>query len=734
MCLTIWRGPAHGELDVLAILTILSTSCIITVPLINWSATLRNIGKDDIDREQTGKFHASARILTILCGFLVAIWLLSIFASIFNKNSKWSVDNLAGVSTMTCSPASQILDPSAGQIKGLKFLLTQEFIDANNCTNPCAIPYFPPVLFRDDTPLRPWTVRDINNWAGVFDQSDSDRRKFKFIGGYVDFGLWSLPYILCQGLWAVLVGRRSPAQARNHLYHFMTQTEIKILGKTIAIKGKKRLIFQAWVAKYLALAGYLWAVFTFVICVPLLVVNMAAAELLMKTLPEQEDLTSVGAWSPYASTVLVLIAAFIARFYVGGKDLAKKTGQNTAWWSLHSLKNLVRKLRGQETRPKLGERKGSQLPNPGLRKEATGKIWTTFVSKSWAFVAENFKDVIGKLKNEWIGFRVYCKDPTDERIKNNQGSRHGNISLTSSRNTSRHTSRQPSNRNSTIPPIGSRSGSQRLSTAERTALISRRQEVADQQMSQRPANSTYKFTIPSIKEEALTSSIPQDFLHEDVVDENQKRELQQLRELARKKSLKSSLRASRTERERRSKVYSPDLPHNTRHLVVPDGSPQPDVPLLSQTKDDVSPASSDDGQPEPQGLNISTPESDSPEMADTQGQSGQDWPLLSPRQGPRNRSTSAPKPKRSSTLPVTDPATNTTSKPDSKPLPLTPHSATPRIAPPRVAWPQEDIGDEIVLRKDSTGVYRLVPKVTKAPQSPRTEDGERMAELYSEVG
>src|SRR5271167_2741874 len=44
-CLLVWRGPASGELDTWALAAILGASCIITVPLLNWSTTLRNLGK-----------------------------------------------------------------------------------------------------------------------------------------------------------------------------------------------------------------------------------------------------------------------------------------------------------------------------------------------------------------------------------------------------------------------------------------------------------------------------------------------------------------------------------------------------------------------------------------------------------------------------------------------------------------------------------------------------------------
>jgi hypothetical protein len=42
--LLIWRGPAEGAQDIDALVAILSTACLISVPLLNWSSTLRKLG------------------------------------------------------------------------------------------------------------------------------------------------------------------------------------------------------------------------------------------------------------------------------------------------------------------------------------------------------------------------------------------------------------------------------------------------------------------------------------------------------------------------------------------------------------------------------------------------------------------------------------------------------------------------------------------------------------------
>lgn len=63
-CLLVWHGPGTGELDIAPLLAILSTACIITVPLLNWSSTVRRLGLKDGDDD--GK--SGARTIIVYWG------------------------------------------------------------------------------------------------------------------------------------------------------------------------------------------------------------------------------------------------------------------------------------------------------------------------------------------------------------------------------------------------------------------------------------------------------------------------------------------------------------------------------------------------------------------------------------------------------------------------------------------------------------------------------------------
>jgi len=77
--------------------------------------------------------------------------------------------------------------------------------------------------------------------------------------------------------------------------------------------GSRR--WQKRAAKYIAIMAYLWAVVASVLSILLFLANIVVMELLLAYLPQNESATHIGAWSPWATTVLVIFAAFISKFH-----------------------------------------------------------------------------------------------------------------------------------------------------------------------------------------------------------------------------------------------------------------------------------------------------------------------------------------------------------------------------------------------------------------------------------
>lgn len=125
-CLLIWRGPGLGELDLFALEGILSTACIIAVPLLNWSSTLRHLGQtrlDPWDSTQTRRFPSSldadwarskkkrevsnTRTVIVWWAFLVAVGFLATFVGF--ENTVYEGPLPIELSSLTFSAMEQLL-------------------------------------------------------------------------------------------------------------------------------------------------------------------------------------------------------------------------------------------------------------------------------------------------------------------------------------------------------------------------------------------------------------------------------------------------------------------------------------------------------------------------------------------------------------------------------------------------------------------------------------------------
>ena len=154
-CFLIWRGPAYGELDLLPLLAILSTSCLITIPWINWSKTLRRLGSRDGD-------ESGARMIIIYWGTLVLVGLITVLTKIWTQIDDGS--NFSTLNPITCNPANSQMNYTAGQnLSRDRLTIDAEWIQENGCTDPCqqSSSLWPPTIFRSYPDLRLLSQADI---------------------------------------------------------------------------------------------------------------------------------------------------------------------------------------------------------------------------------------------------------------------------------------------------------------------------------------------------------------------------------------------------------------------------------------------------------------------------------------------------------------------------------------------------------------------------------------------
>lgn len=101
--------------------------CIVMVPLLNWSSTIRTAGHPDLQSREDDErprvikeIVASARIIFMFWSFLVTVGFLSAFVAIQNTtpNSRWSHWSIYVASqeqSFSCVPHSGVLNDTAGQ-------------------------------------------------------------------------------------------------------------------------------------------------------------------------------------------------------------------------------------------------------------------------------------------------------------------------------------------------------------------------------------------------------------------------------------------------------------------------------------------------------------------------------------------------------------------------------------------------------------------------------------------
>ena len=219
--------------------------------------------------------------------------------------TKWGLYTWSGIENITCTPPGGSLNMTAGQAPAwTDLVLDAEWIQENNCDNPCSSSFSRNPVFRTNSDLQLPTRHErefLDSWFFRIQFAHSPERNdikgLKFFH-YITFGIWSVVTILAQGTYTVCFGRRTPAQARGRFYKFLR-------AKRCGVR----------LAQCLATYCYLWAVIMLILCPVVFLLNLTTIELYLNNFPESDPLIHVGAWSSWAATALVLIAALISRYH-----------------------------------------------------------------------------------------------------------------------------------------------------------------------------------------------------------------------------------------------------------------------------------------------------------------------------------------------------------------------------------------------------------------------------------
>lgn len=303
-CLLVWRGPnPYIENDSYVLYAILNSACLITVPLLNWSGTLRRLG-------QKTNSDVGTRTIVIYWAFLILIGYLCIWQQSTYGAGDDSTE-YPDMSKVMCRPGT-----NAGLVAGSNGILQRRAIDApfiqdNGCTDPCSLVNIPSI-FRDPNELVLLKQSEALIWNGTLSGPKYQKAERLMTAENKAFNIdfYSLPFILVQGFIAALFGRRDPREIRDAIYIH--------LFMNMKHKSKRRALVrvQEGFMRILAALNYLIACAVVIVCVPLFIISTVAQELQIWTLqPEAESPYQVGQWSVWAYTALAILAALIARYH-----------------------------------------------------------------------------------------------------------------------------------------------------------------------------------------------------------------------------------------------------------------------------------------------------------------------------------------------------------------------------------------------------------------------------------
>ncbi|PGH04209.1 hypothetical protein AJ80_08554 [Polytolypa hystricis UAMH7299] len=460
VCLVIWSGRAWGELDIAAITAILSVSCIVTVPLLNWSSTIRNAGRPlQEDRRQREKVErllrqleqrasqtvakttqeewhhretferrrrrlesrgrntrrvgldAAARTILLFWAFLVTVGFCCGYVALLDRTHDGRIGNYNSAdeslaTEIRCAPDGGELNMTAVLTFVLEdadvFVITSKFIETNSCVDPC--PNFPlrhgPVLFRDEGDSE--VYRD-----NMLDSPNPDMGKIALVNKYVFNMSWIIVYILIQGIWAIGLGPSEPSESRIRVYGFIIRMRLRRRSSSSKGGGNPPGRFHVGLATTMALIAYLWAVGIAIIAVPLLIVNVTVGEMYLYYMPHSEASFHVGSWGPFVTTGLALFSMIIASTSVKRRagDLLAATVSNV--YRLGSF--VIHRGRGRHHR--------ALDLNLRAYRDAVHTASDIFFTRLKDYIFEQRNDVVDSLTCEWHNTVAFWRNPDVEVSK-----------------------------------------------------------------------------------------------------------------------------------------------------------------------------------------------------------------------------------------------------------------------------------------------------------------------------
>ena len=292
---------------------ILNAACLITVPLINWSGTLRRLGQKAASLKDPNALRTNGdvgtRTIVIYWAFLVLVGFICIWYQI-QYGANFDGREYPDLTRVICNPGtngSMFMSPNGTFHRRA---IDYQFIQDNGCTDPCNLVNIPSI-FRNQNELTMLPHSEALLWNYTIPgQKYMNQEKMMSVENHLfSLNYWSLPFIVLQGFITAFFGRRDPREIRDLIYITL------YMERRTSNMPWLRAIHEGAVRAFAGL-NYLIACAVVLVCVPLFVISIIGQELqLWNNQPDSEKAYQVGQWSPWVYTVLVILAALIARYH-----------------------------------------------------------------------------------------------------------------------------------------------------------------------------------------------------------------------------------------------------------------------------------------------------------------------------------------------------------------------------------------------------------------------------------
>ena len=296
-----------------SLMAILSTACLITVPLLNWSGTLRRLGAKFADvRDKKGiqtQSDIGTRTIVIYWAFLVLIGFICVWKQYYFSEGETNQEypDMAKVVCRAGTNASMFTS-SDGSLH--RRAIDQTFVSENGCNNPCDQINIPSI-FRQKSDLVLLNYKQALLWNGTLTAAKYNQ-VHKVIGAqnvFLEVKEYILLFVLLQGLITVCFGRRDPREIRDFIY-------IKLYMERPCSGKMAMLAMQDWSARVLGFLSYFVAVLMVIICAPLFIAVILEQEWgAAVEVPDAEQMHNIGQWQPWAIAGQILVVAFIWKYH-----------------------------------------------------------------------------------------------------------------------------------------------------------------------------------------------------------------------------------------------------------------------------------------------------------------------------------------------------------------------------------------------------------------------------------